>query len=87
AAPDDWGMHISVQGRIVLQAIPLCRVSTGSRSTSAASRIPIFALSGHLVGSVDPSDAFFDHATEQMADLVRLHRATGNSEVLDRNLV
>jgi hypothetical protein len=26
-----------------------------------------FELFGQLVGSVDPSDEFFDHATEQMA--------------------
>ncbi|HKT05052.1 MAG TPA: TetR/AcrR family transcriptional regulator [Rugosimonospora sp.] len=33
-----------------------------------------FELFGHLVGSVDPSDDFFQHATEQMADLVGLPR-------------
>jgi hypothetical protein len=29
-----------------------------------------FELFGHLVGSADPSDAFFEHATEEMADFV-----------------
>lgn len=27
-----------------------------------------FELFGHLVGTVDPSEEFFDHAVEQMAD-------------------
>ena len=31
-----------------------------------------FELFGQLVGSVDPSTDFFQHATEQMADLVGL---------------
>lgn len=31
-----------------------------------------FELFGHLVGSIDPSDAFFAHATDQMADFVGL---------------
>jgi AcrR family transcriptional regulator len=31
-----------------------------------------FELFGHLVGSLDPSDDFFAHATEQMADFVGL---------------
>jgi AcrR family transcriptional regulator len=31
-----------------------------------------FELFGHLIGSVDPSDEFFDHATEQFADFVGL---------------
>ncbi len=31
-----------------------------------------FELFGHLAGSVDPSEDFFDHATEQMADFVGL---------------
>jgi AcrR family transcriptional regulator len=31
-----------------------------------------FELFGHLVGSVDPSDEFFRHATDQLADFVGL---------------
>ncbi len=51
-----------------------------------------FELFGHLVGSVDPSDAFFDHVTEQMADFVGLPRvglpcATGTVEVPGRNVL
>lgn len=33
-----------------------------------------FELFGHLVGSVDPSEDFFAHATEQMADFIGLPR-------------
>jgi AcrR family transcriptional regulator len=33
-----------------------------------------FELFGHLVGSVDPSKPFFDHATEQLAHFVGLRR-------------
>jgi len=32
-----------------------------------------FELFGQLVGSFDPSDAFFDHAVEQMVEYVGLH--------------
>ncbi len=31
-----------------------------------------FELSGHLVGSVDPSGDFFGYAVERMADLIGL---------------
>lgn len=31
-----------------------------------------FELYGHLVGSMDPADAFFDHAVERMADFLGL---------------
>jgi len=34
-----------------------------------------FELFGHLVGSVDPSDEFFAHAVEQMADFIGLPAA------------
>lgn len=33
-----------------------------------------FELYGHLVGSMDPADAFFDHAVERMADFLGLPR-------------
>jgi AcrR family transcriptional regulator len=36
-----------------------------------------FELFGHLVGSVDPSDEFFHHATEQMADFIGLPPTRG----------
>lgn len=45
-----------------------------------------FELFGHLVGSVDPSDAFFDHATEQMADFVGLPWTAGDGEIFGRNV-
>ena len=35
-----------------------------------------FELFGHLVGSVDPSEPFFDYAVEQSADLLGLGRRT-----------
>lgn len=34
-----------------------------------------FELFGHLVGSADPADEFFDHAVECMADLMGLPSA------------
>ena len=33
-----------------------------------------FELFGHLVGSVDPTEPFFDYAVEQFADLLGLSR-------------
>jgi hypothetical protein len=36
-----------------------------------------FELFGHLAGRVDPSDEFFTHAIDQMADFVGLQPTVG----------